>query len=85
LDTDTWYYAKRCFLALAENLAKNMTVLRDGTQKEIITFLDQCDKFGKDIPTVIVHFSPEDVMIEHPTVAHEARQLKSIFLKLRDW
>lgn len=27
LSTDTWYYAKRCLLALLEKLAKNMFVL----------------------------------------------------------
>lgn len=28
LGTDTWYYAKRCFLGLAENLAKHMLLLK---------------------------------------------------------
>ena len=29
IGVDTWYYAKRCMLALAETLAKNMVVLND--------------------------------------------------------
>lgn len=31
LHTDTWYYAKRCFLALAENMSKHMLILKVGT------------------------------------------------------
>merc|ERR1711967_110483 len=44
LGTDTWYYAKRCFLALAETLAKHMVVIKDSTVHEIITFLDAADQ-----------------------------------------
>lgn len=29
LDTDTWFYAKLCFLALAEALSKHMMMLKD--------------------------------------------------------
>ena len=29
LGTDTWFYAKRCFLSLAENLSKHMISVRD--------------------------------------------------------
>ena len=29
LGTDTWFYAKRCFLSLIENLAKHMISVRD--------------------------------------------------------
>jgi tetratricopeptide repeat protein 30 len=28
---DTWYYAKRCFLALAENMAKHMLIIKVNT------------------------------------------------------
>lgn len=31
LSADTWFYAKRCFLALAENMAKQMLTLKDTT------------------------------------------------------
>jgi tetratricopeptide repeat protein 30 len=31
LETDTWFYAKRCFLALIENMAKHMIVIKDTT------------------------------------------------------
>lgn len=52
LNTDTWFYAKRCFLALLESLAKHMIVIKDTTISEIIDFLDLADEHGKKIPTV---------------------------------
>merc|ERR1719409_2009539 len=87
LGTDTWYYAKRCFLALAETLAKHMVVIKDSTVHEIITFLDAADQHGEKILTVI---SPgaggpqEETDAAKHNVRYEARQLKKIFLQLRD-
>merc|ERR1712188_65220 len=43
LGTDTWYYAKRCFLALAENMAKHTLTLKDVSMHEILAFLDAAD------------------------------------------
>merc|ERR1711988_1224843 len=51
LHTDTWFYAKRCFLALAEALAKHMIMLKDSTFHEILNFFDACDQHGKEITT----------------------------------
>lgn len=53
LTADTWFYAKRCFLALIETLAKHMIILKDASISEIINFLDIADQFGKNIPTVL--------------------------------
>ncbi|RYH30048.1 hypothetical protein EON65_06400 [archaeon] len=39
LHTDTWYYAKRCFLALAETMSKHLLVLKDSSMEEILEFL----------------------------------------------
>ena len=36
IGVDTWFYAKRCMLALAETLAKNMLVLNDEVFDDII-------------------------------------------------
>ncbi|RNC32973.1 flagellar associated protein, partial [Trypanosoma cruzi] len=55
--TDTWFYAKRCFLALAMHLAKHMVVLKDSTFEEILTFFDQADQYGEKIPA-FVHPDP---------------------------
>merc|ERR1712139_492285 len=35
LGTDTWFYAKRCFVALAEMIAKHMFMLKDTTYYEV--------------------------------------------------
>merc|ERR1712070_30947 len=93
LETDTWYYAKRCFLALAEALAKHMIMLSDSTFHEILQFFDDCDKHGKQIKSNIgtgVTNIPEgmEAMLgieeEAKTVSWEARVLKKMYLKLRD-
>merc|ERR550537_805110 len=53
LSTDTWYYAKRCFLALIDTLAKHMMMLRDAFFHEIVSFMEQAEANGKDIQVVI--------------------------------
>ena len=48
LGTDTWFYAKRCFLSLIENMSKHMIMLRDATLQESVQFLEHCEsKFLK--------------------------------------
>lgn len=84
LNTDTWFYAKHCFLGLAETLAKHMMMLKDSTFHEILAFLDAVDQFGKK---VVVDINPTmDPEEEQPkrTASYEARLLKKMFLKLRD-
>lgn len=49
LSTDTWHYAKRCLLALAETLAKRMLALRDALMHEILDFLDAAELHGAKI------------------------------------
>merc|ERR1712193_194762 len=53
LGTDTWFYAKRCFLSLIENLAKHMMVLPDASFNEVLNFLDAVEVHGKSIKTTI--------------------------------
>merc|ERR1712093_333523 len=48
LGMDTWYYAKRCLVALLEALAKNMMMIKDETFHEILQFLDQVAHHGKE-------------------------------------
>merc|ERR1719498_2351415 len=88
IGTDTWYYAKRCFLALAENLSKHMLMLKDASIHEIINFLDAADQNGANIMTVIAPTVDPDGthQVDKAThnVSYEARQLKKIFLKLRE-
>merc|ERR1711998_596949 len=88
IGTDTWYYAKRCFLALAENLSKHMLMLKDASIHEIVNFLDAADQNGAKIMTVIAPAVDPDGthQVDEKThnVSYEARQLKKIFLKLRE-
>merc|ERR1712000_616632 len=60
IGVDTWYYAKRCFLALGETLGKNMILLKDEAFDDIIGFFDCAAKVGRNIPTTISHIEKED-------------------------
>merc|ERR1712188_216147 len=53
IGVDTWYYAKRCFLALGETLGKNMILLKDEAFDDIIAFFDAASQVGKNIQTTI--------------------------------
>ncbi|XP_015513201.1 intraflagellar transport protein 70A isoform X1 [Neodiprion pinetum] len=87
LGTDTWFYAKRCFLSLLEQLAKQLVVLKDPTLQECVQFLEHCEVYGRDVRTVIEQ--PLDIQeiptvpLGKQTVTYEARYLKALFLKLQ--
>lgn len=53
LGTDTWYYTKRCLLALVEKIVKRSYVLDEGLYAHIIIFLDEANQVGKNITTVL--------------------------------
>lgn len=83
LGADTWYYAKRCFLALIETLSKHMLVLKDEFYDEIETFLEQAEQHGKEIMTIISQQGQQVDPTVH-NVAFEARLIKKMFEKLRE-
>lgn len=83
LGTDTWFYAKRCFLSLIENMTKHMIMIRDSVIAECIQFLECCELYGRDVKAVTEQPLEEEPM--HPgrnTVAYESRLLKSLLLQL---
>lgn len=82
LQADTWFYAKRCLLALIETLAKHMIMLKDQTFAEIIAFLDQAEQYGKGITTVIGLDPQGRQKSLKNTVAFQARAIKRLILKL---
>eukprot|EP00927_Polykrikos_kofoidii_P049448 TRINITY_DN4349_c0_g2_i1.p1 TRINITY_DN4349_c0_g2~~TRINITY_DN4349_c0_g2_i1.p1 ORF type:complete len:673 (-),score=150.23 TRINITY_DN4349_c0_g2_i1:73-1854(-) len=84
IGVDTWYYAKRCFLALGESLGKNMILLKDDAFDDIIQFFDTAAQVGKGIPTTIAPLDKQENAPPKRTVAIEARLLKKFFLKMRD-
>jgi len=84
LSTDTWFYAKRCFLALIDTLAKHMMLMRDAFFHEVVTFLEAAEQFGKDVQ-IVIPTGPDDPNTPPPdknSVSFEARLLKKMFLRL---
>ena len=77
LETDTWFYAKRCLLALIENMAKNM--VKDSTILEISHFLSEAERHGKEIYTDLSVDKSEAL-----TVAQEARRIKKTLLQMNN-
>lgn len=63
-------------------LAKHMMMLSDAAFHDILAFLDAGDAHGKTIMTVITQMDGEADPARH-NVSYEARQLKKLFLKLR--
>lgn len=71
LGTDTWFHAKRCFLSLIENLAKQMIVVRDSVLYECLAFLEQCEgRIEKKLT------STNFIIIKSSTVQHLAETSK---------
>lgn len=85
LHTDTWFYAKRCFLALAENVSKHMLILKDQSVEEILEFLTRAEAAGQNIPAVINAPTADGSDFSTQYVAYEARQLKTLFLRLHEF
>ncbi|XP_063978262.1 intraflagellar transport protein 70A [Diachasmimorpha longicaudata] len=87
LGTDTWFYAKRCFLSLLEQLAKQIVVLKDSIIQECIQFLEHCEVYGRDVSTISEQPFVFDELSAIPqgkrTVTYEARFLKALFLKIQ--
>ncbi|XP_034839921.1 intraflagellar transport protein 70A isoform X2 [Maniola hyperantus] len=85
LGTDTWFYAKRCFVSFLENLAKHLIVVKDNTIKECLQFLEGCEMYGRKVSTMIeTPFQEEDANNKaKQTVTYEARLLRYMFYKLR--
>ncbi|XP_034088771.1 tetratricopeptide repeat protein 30A isoform X3 [Gymnodraco acuticeps] len=86
LGTDTWFYAKRCFLSLLENMSKHMVMLRDAVVQECIQFLEHCEVYGKEVTAIIEQPLEETHShIGKNTVTYEARMLKALFYEVIGW
>ncbi|KAI4893931.1 hypothetical protein NFI96_018182, partial [Prochilodus magdalenae] len=86
LGTDTWFYIKRCFLSLLENMAKHMIMLRDTVVQDCVQFLEHCELYGRDVPAVIEQpLEEERIHIGKNTVTFEARTIKALFYEVIGW
>ncbi|DBA75288.1 TPA: hypothetical protein ACH3X1_010570 [Trebouxia sp. C0004] len=79
LETDTWFYAKRCFLALFEGVAKHMITLKDASYDELSNFLEAIERHGTEIHSSVA--AGQQAYVQ--TVSEEARLLKKALLRLR--
>ncbi|DBA87125.1 TPA: hypothetical protein ACH3X2_005245 [Trebouxia sp. C0005] len=79
LETDTWFYAKRCFLAFFEGVAKHMITLKDASYDELSNFLDAVERHGTEIHSSVA--AGQQAYVQ--TVSEEARLLKKALLRLR--
>lgn len=79
LETDTWFYAKRCFVAIADGLSKHSVFLNDKTVTDILRFLESVYIAGKEIPATLSLMDKS-----HRTVASEAYQIYMVIAKYHD-
>lgn len=83
LGTDTWYYAKRCFILLMENMAKQVITIQDSVIDDCLQFLNNCEKYGKTIKAIEeTSLNLLDIDLGKNTVTYEARVLKYLFIKI---
>ena len=76
LGTDTWYYTKRCLLALIEKIVKRQYGLQESLYAHIIIFLDEAYQVGKNITTVLYpeqqQAAAQQQMQQSPNATEEA-------------
>ena len=82
LNADTWFYAKKCLFELLRSMALRQYMLSDKTFEKICQFLDEVDKNGKKIESIIDLTIQAEEAREHQTVSFEARVIKAMLLRM---
>ncbi len=84
LGADTWYYAKRCLLALADRAAKQMIIVKKSMAKTIDKFLEEVIEHGKDIISSL--HQNHDIAKEQQSnsISFEASKLRLIFQQITE-
>nr|CDS27319.1 tetratricopeptide repeat protein 30A [Hymenolepis microstoma] len=83
LCTDTWYYAKRCFLSMIENLAAHTIMVKDSVLLDCIEFLEHCEIYGRNARVVVDQpLEGDQGHSGQDTIIFEARLLKFLLLKI---
>ncbi|GBF97318.1 flagellar associated protein [Raphidocelis subcapitata] len=83
LSTDTWFYAKRVLLALAEGLAKHTVALRDAAWEEVGAFLAAAEAAGARVPAAFAGGGGAGDA-EGRSVGEEARALRGLLARLAE-
>ncbi|OQR69400.1 tetratricopeptide repeat protein 30A-like [Tropilaelaps mercedesae] len=83
LSPDTWFYVKRCFLSLIENLTKKVIVVRDAVIHDCRVFLSQCEQFGSSVRASLDDGRGSSEMLPS-SVASEARLLLALFALINE-
>lgn len=79
LGTDTWYYAKRRFLSLLQNMSQHMIMFCESVTQECVQFLEHCELHGGNVPAIIEQpLEEERAHIGKNAVTYESRQLKAL-------
>ena len=77
------FYAKRCFLLLMENMAKQVITIQDKVIEDCFQFLNNCEKHGKEIKAIEeTPLNLLDIDSGKNTVTYEARVLKYLLIRI---
>lgn len=79
LEADTWFYAKRCILALVDGLAKHMIFMQDKSFDDNVAFLERVAAAGADVPVSVTAMDRSS-----RCVSDEASLLRAALLDCRD-
>lgn len=85
LSADTWLYAKKCLFELLRCATLRQCVIDDQMFNKVIDFLDNVDKHGKKIESIIDLTLTAEEAHENQTISFEARVIKAMLLRLYDF
>ena len=85
LNPDTWFYAKKCLAELLRSMTYRLYILPDSLFTKICAFLDDVDKNGKNMASIVdLTIQAEDAR-ETKTISYEARAMKAYLLNLMNF
>ena len=82
LNADTWFYAKKCLLEVLRSMSMRQYIMPDATFDKICQFLDDVDKNGKKIESIIDMTLMAEEARENQTISFEARTIKAMLCRL---
>jgi tetratricopeptide repeat protein 30 len=82
LNPDTWFYAKKCLFELLRSLAFRQYLIPDVMFDKICTFLEEIDKHGKKMESIVDLTVAAEETREHQTIGFEARVIKAMLLRI---